>query len=116
MSNQIRLDNRVAIGTGAGRGLGRAHALALAARGARVVVNDLGTELDCAGADSTVAGAVVEEIRQAGGAAVANHDTVATAEGARGIVKTALDAFGTVDIVVNNAGIIRKKPFLAHTD
>jgi len=116
MSNRIRLDNRVAIVTGAGRGLGRAHALALAARGARVVVNDLGTELDGAGgADRTVADAVVEEIRQAGGAAVANHDTVATAEGARRIVKTAVDAFGTVDIVVNNAGIIRKKPFLEHT-
>src|SRR5579885_1765427 len=116
MSNRIRLDNRVAIVTGAGRGLGRAHALALAARGARVVVNDLGTELDGAGgADRTVADAVVEEIREAGGAAVGNHDTVATAEGARGIVKTALDAFGTVDIVVNNAGAIRKKPFLEHT-
>jgi NAD(P)-dependent dehydrogenase (short-subunit alcohol dehydrogenase family) len=115
MANEIRLDNRVAIVTGAGRGLGRSHALMLAARGAKVVVNDLGAELDGAGADRAVADSVFEEIRAAGGTAVANHDSVATPEGARNIVKTALDAFGTVDIVVNNAGAIRKKPFLEHT-
>src|SRR5690348_8295773 len=111
-SSQIRLDGRVAIVTGAGRGLGRSHALALAQRGARVVVNDVGAELDGSGADPSVAGAVAEEIRAAGGTAVANHDSVTTPEGARSIVKTALDAFGRVDIVVNNAGAIRKKPFL----
>jgi NAD(P)-dependent dehydrogenase (short-subunit alcohol dehydrogenase family) len=115
MPSQIRLDNRVAIVTGAGRGLGRSHALLIAQRGARVVVNDVGAELDGTGADSSVADAVVDEIRDAGGAAVANHDSVATPQGARNIVKTALDAFGTVDIVVNNAGAIRKKPFLEHS-
>src|SRR5690242_10943234 len=115
MPSQIRLDNRVAIVTGAGRGLGRSHALLIAQRGARVVVNDVGAELDGTGADSSVADAVVDEIRAAGGAAVANHDSVATPQGARNIVKTALDAFGTVDIVVNNAGAIRKKPFLEHS-
>ena len=115
MLNEIRLDNRVAIVTGAGRGLGRSHALMLADRGARVVVNDLGAQLDGAGADASVADAVVNEIKAAGGRAIANHDSVASPEGARNIVKTALDAFGTVDIVVNNAGAIRKKPFLEHT-
>ncbi len=115
MANQIRLDNRVAIVTGAGRGLGRSHALALAQRGARVLVNDVGAELDGSGADPAVAGAVVDEIRAAGGVAAANHDSVATPQGARNIVKAALEAFGTVDIVVNNAGAIRKKPFLEHT-
>ena len=115
MANQIRLDNRVAIVTGAGRGLGRSHALLMAARGAKVVVNDLGTELEGGGSDSSIADGVVEEIRKAGGQAVANHDSVTTPEGARRIVQTALDAFGTVDIVVNNAGAIRKKPFLEHT-
>jgi NAD(P)-dependent dehydrogenase (short-subunit alcohol dehydrogenase family) len=114
-SSQIRLDGRVAIVTGAGRGLGRSHALALAQRGARVVVNDVGAELDGSGADPSVAGVVVEEIRAAGGTAVANHDSVTTPEGARSIVKTALESFGTVDIVVNNAGAIRKKPFLEHS-
>src|SRR5271156_2351264 len=99
MMSEIRLDNRVAIVTGAGRGLGRSHALLMAARGARVVVNDLGSEMDGAGADRSVAAAVVEEIRNAGGTAVANYDSVTTPEGARKIIKTALDAFGTVDIV-----------------
>jgi NAD(P)-dependent dehydrogenase (short-subunit alcohol dehydrogenase family) len=84
-SSQIRLDGRVAIVTGAGRGLGRSHALALAQRGARVVVNDVGAELDGSGADPSVAGVVVEEIRAAGGTAVANHDSVTTPEGARSI-------------------------------
>jgi NAD(P)-dependent dehydrogenase (short-subunit alcohol dehydrogenase family) len=116
MTREIRLDNRVAIVTGAGRGLGRSHALLMAARGARVVVNDLGSEMDGGGADPSVAAAVVEEIRRAGGTAVANCDSVTTPESARRIIKTALDAFGNVDIVVNNAGIIRKKPFLEHTD
>jgi NAD(P)-dependent dehydrogenase (short-subunit alcohol dehydrogenase family) len=115
MADQIRLDNRVAIVTGAGRGLGRSHALLMAQRGAKVVVNDIGAELDGSGADRSVADRVVEEIRAAGGTAVANYDSVASPQGARSIVQTALDAFGTVDIVVNNAGAIRKKPFLEHT-
>ncbi len=115
MASQIRLDNRVAIVTGAGRGLGRSHALLMAQRGARVVVNDVGAELDGTGADRSVAQSVVEEIKAAGGTAVANYDSVATPQGARSIVQTALDTFGTVDIVVNNAGAIRKKPFLEHS-
>ena len=115
MANQIRLDTRVAIVTGAGRGLGRSHALLMAQRGARIVVNDVGAELDGTGADGSVAQGVVDEIKAAGGTAVANFDSVASPQGARRIVQTALDAFGTVDIVVNNAGAIRKKPFLEHT-
>jgi NAD(P)-dependent dehydrogenase (short-subunit alcohol dehydrogenase family) len=115
MANEIRLDHRVAIVTGAGAGLGRSHALAMAARGAKVVVNDLGGRVDGTGAASSPADSVVEEIKAAGGEAVANYDSVATPEGARAIVKTALDAFGTVDIVVNNAGIIRFKKFMDHT-
>jgi len=115
MANEIRLDHRVAIVTGAGAGLGRSHALAIAARGAKVVVNDLGGRVDGTGAAKSPADGVVEEIRAAGGEAVANYDSVATPEGARAIVQTALDAFGTVDIVVNNAGIIRYKKFMDHT-
>jgi NAD(P)-dependent dehydrogenase (short-subunit alcohol dehydrogenase family) len=107
----VTLDNRVAIVTGAGGGLGRSHALALAARGARVVVNDLGGNADGTGSGSSMADQVVKEIAAAGGEAVANYDSVATPEGGDAIVQTALDAFGTVDIVVNNAGILRDKSF-----
>ncbi len=115
MASEIRLDNRVAIVTGAGAGLGRSHALLMAARGAKLVVNDLGGRMDGSGADKSAADHVVDQIRAAGGEAVANYDSVATTEGAQAIVKTALDAFGTVDIVVNNAGIIRYKSFMQHT-
>ncbi len=115
MASEIRLDHRVAIITGAGAGLGRSHALAMAARGAKVVVNDLGGRMDGTGAARSAADNVVEEIKASGGTAVANYDSVATPEGARAIVKTAMDAFGTVDIVVNNAGIIRYKKFMDHT-
>ena len=104
MSNDLRYDGRVAIITGAGNGLGRAHALLFAARGAKVVVNDLGGSTRGEGKSSAAADKVVEEIRAAGGAAVANYDSVE--EGGK-IVQTALDAFGRVDIVVNNAGILR---------
>jgi NAD(P)-dependent dehydrogenase (short-subunit alcohol dehydrogenase family) len=107
----IRFDNRVAIVTGAGNGLGRAHALLLGARGAKVVVNDPGGARDGKGGDSAVADHVVAEIKSAGGQAVANYDSVADRAGAANIVKTAVDAFGTVDIVVNNAGILRDKSF-----
>jgi NAD(P)-dependent dehydrogenase (short-subunit alcohol dehydrogenase family) len=96
--DQVRLDGQVAIVTGAGRGLGRSHALELARRGAAVVINDIAPEH----ADSAVA-----EIHGAGGRAAASYDTVATPEGARAIVNTALDAFGTVDAVINNAGFMR---------
>lgn len=107
----IRFDNRVAIVTGAGNGLGRSHALLLAARGASVVVNDPGGARDGKGGDHAAADKVVAEIKAAGGKAVANYDSVAERDSAANIVKTAVDAFGTVDIVVNNAGILRDKSF-----
>ncbi len=108
----IRFDDRVAIITGAGAGLGKTYAMALAARGAKVVVNDLGGARDGSGASTSAADQVVDEIKQAGGEAVANYDSVATKEGGENIVKTAVDAFGKVDIVINNAGILRDKSFV----
>jgi NAD(P)-dependent dehydrogenase (short-subunit alcohol dehydrogenase family) len=111
LSEPITFDGRVAIVTGAGGGLGRAHALELARRGARVVVNDLGGAVDGTGASSSAADQVVSEIHEAGGEAVANYDSVSSEEGGAAIVQTALDVFGTVDIVVNNAGILRDKSF-----
>ena len=104
----IRFDDRVVIVTGAGGGLGRTHALAFAARGARVVVNDLGGTHTGEGASQTPAQRVVDEIVAAGGEAVANYDSVLDGEK---IVQTALDNFGRLDIVVNNAGILRDKSF-----
>jgi NAD(P)-dependent dehydrogenase (short-subunit alcohol dehydrogenase family) len=108
---ELRFDGRVAIVTGAGNGLGREHALLLAARGARVVVNDIGASVSGDGADARPAQALVEEIAALGGEAVADHHSVATAEGGRAIVEAALDSYGRLDIVVNNAGILRNKPF-----
>jgi 3-hydroxyacyl-CoA dehydrogenase/3a,7a,12a-trihydroxy-5b-cholest-24-enoyl-CoA hydratase len=108
MSGELRFDDRVAIVTGAGNGLGRAHALMFAARGAKVVVNDLGGGMKGDGQSSAAADRVVAEIKEAGGEAVANYDSV---EDGEAIVQTALDAFGRVDIVVNNAGILRDKSF-----
>ncbi|MBU2054971.1 MAG: SDR family NAD(P)-dependent oxidoreductase [Proteobacteria bacterium] len=111
--DEIRLDGRVAIVTGAGGGLGRVYALEFAKRGAKIVVNDLGGARDGTGEGSQApAQKVVEEIVSAGGEAVANYDNVATAGGGERIVKAALDAFGTVDILVNNAGILRDKSLL----
>ncbi|MEV4162329.1 SDR family oxidoreductase [Nonomuraea dietziae] len=107
----LRFDGKVAIITGAGHGLGRSHALLLAERGAQVVVNDLGGALDGTGASTGPAAEVVELITKNGGQAVANTDNVATPEGAKAIVRSAVDAFGKVDIVVNNAGILRDKSF-----
>jgi len=106
----IRLDGQVAIVTGAGAGLGRAYALDLARRGARVVVNDLGGARDGTGVGaSKAADAVVAEIKETGGEAVPNYDSVASPDGAAGIVQTAIDTWGRVDIVINNAGILRDK-------
>jgi 3-hydroxyacyl-CoA dehydrogenase/3a,7a,12a-trihydroxy-5b-cholest-24-enoyl-CoA hydratase len=113
MSNELRYDGRVAIITGAGNGLGRAHALLFASRGAKVVVNDLGGSTRGEGKSSAAADKVVEEIRAAGGEAVANYDSV---EDGEKIVQTALDSFGRVDIVVNNAGILRDVTFHKMTD
>jgi NAD(P)-dependent dehydrogenase (short-subunit alcohol dehydrogenase family) len=108
---EVRFDERVAIVTGAGGGLGREHALLLASRGARVVVNDLGGASDGTGASAGPAERTVKEIQDLGGTAVADSSTVATAEGGQAIVDTALEAFGRVDIVISNAGILRDKAF-----
>ena len=105
----LRFDGKVAIVTGAGAGLGRAYALLLASRGAKVVVNDLGGSVQGEGGNSKAADIVVNEIKKAGGVAVANYDSV---EFGDKIVKTAVDAFGTVDIVINNAGILRDVSFM----
>jgi NAD(P)-dependent dehydrogenase (short-subunit alcohol dehydrogenase family) len=104
-------DGKVAIITGAGGGLGRSHALELARRGARIVVNDLGGSVSGEGGDEGPAQQVVKEIEGLGGEAIANGDSVATPEGGEAIVQAALDAFGQVDIVINNAGILRDKTF-----
>ncbi len=113
MSKEVRFDGRVAIVTGAGQGLGRSHALLLASRGAKVVVNDLGGSTAGEGKSSESADLVVEEIKKAGGEAVANYDSV---EDGDAIVRTAMDAWGRVDIVINNAGILRDKSFKNMTD
>ncbi|MGW9131911.1 SDR family NAD(P)-dependent oxidoreductase [Streptomyces sp. NPDC055681] len=104
--SQMRFDDRVAIVTGAGNGLGRAYAVALAGRGAKVLVNDLSGDIHGRGADNSVAQQVVEEIRGAGGTAEANGASVADPVAARGIVEQALDTWGRVDIVINNAGSV----------
>lgn len=113
MSGQLRFDGKVVIVTGAGQGLGRSHALAFASRGAKVVVNDLGGSATGGGKSSAAADAVVAAIQAAGGEAVANYDSV---EDGAAIVKTAIDAFGRVDVVVNNAGILRDTSFPKMTD
>ena len=108
-------DGRVVIITGAGRGLGRSYALAFAAEGAKVVVNDLGASLAGMGRDLSTAQAVVDEIRASGGEAVANGDEVADWDGAANIIRTAVDAFGTLDVIVNNAGMVRDRMFVSAT-
>ena len=113
---EIRFDNRVAIVTGAGGGLGRSHALLFASRGAKVVVNDLGGAVDGSGASKNAADKVVDEIKAKGGEAVASYDGVDTPEGAARIVAKAKEAFGKLDIVVNNAGILRDVSFMKMTD
>jgi NAD(P)-dependent dehydrogenase (short-subunit alcohol dehydrogenase family) len=109
-------DGRVVIVTGAGRGIGRGHALEFARQGAKVVVNDLGAELDGSGGSTGPAGEVVDTIRAAGGEAVANGDDVADWEGASRLVQTALDAFGRLDVLVNNAGFLRDRMIVSTSE
>ena len=113
MTSQLRFDGKVAIVTGAGIGIGREHALFLASRGAKVVVNDNGSSVKGEGSNTKVADLVVEQIKKSGGVAVANYDNV---EQGDKIVKTAVDNFGTVDIIVNNAGFLRDVSFLKMTE
>jgi NAD(P)-dependent dehydrogenase (short-subunit alcohol dehydrogenase family) len=108
---EIRFDGQVAIVTGAGNGLGRQHALDLARRGAKVVINDLGGSIDGSGGSSAAAQAVVEEIKAAGGEAIANGSSVTDDAGVALMVKQAMDAWGRIDILVCNAGILRDKSF-----
>jgi NAD(P)-dependent dehydrogenase (short-subunit alcohol dehydrogenase family) len=110
------LDGKVALITGAGNGIGRAHALLFAKEGAKVVVNDLGGARDGSGSDARAAQLVADEIKAAGGQAVANYDDVSERAGAEGMVKQAVSAFGQLDILVNNAGILRDKTLLKLED
>ncbi len=110
-ADQLGYDGKVVIITGAGGGLGRQHALLMASRGALVVINDLGGAVDGSGSDKGAADRVVDEIKSLGGDAVADTNTVATPEGGAAIVQTAVDAYGKVDVVINNAGILRDKAF-----
>jgi NAD(P)-dependent dehydrogenase (short-subunit alcohol dehydrogenase family) len=106
--SELRFDNRVAVITGAGRGMGRSYALLLAARGAKIVVNDIGGNLKGDGSDATPAQDVVEEIKAAGGAAVVSTESVSTPSGGKAIVNTAMEHFGRIDILIHNAGNVRR--------
>src|SRR5262245_11028187 len=106
------LEGKVAIVTGSGRGVGRGIALALAREGAKVVINDVGCAVDGRGTEEDPAAQVVKEIKDIGGAAVPNYDSVADFAAAGNIIKTAVDAFGRIDILVNNAGIVRDRSVL----
>jgi NAD(P)-dependent dehydrogenase (short-subunit alcohol dehydrogenase family) len=102
-------DGRIVVITGAGRGIGREHALEFASQGAKIVVNDLGAEVDGSGSSAGPAGEVVDEIRAMGGEAVANGDDVSDYDGAGRLIQTAIDSFGGLDVLVNNAGILRDR-------
>src|SRR5215472_15281587 len=106
--SQLRFDGRVAVVTGAGRGLGRSYALLLASRGAKVVVNDPGASLKGEGGDTGPAETVVREIKAAGGEAVACTESVATPQGGKAIIDTAMDRWGRIDVLIHNAGIVRR--------
>ena len=110
------LDGKVAIVTGAGNGVGRGEAIKLADQGAKVVVNDLGVSVTGEGADKRTADEVVDVIKSRGGEAVANYDDVADFEGAKSIIDTAVDAFGKLDVLVNNAGILRDRMMFSMTE
>lgn len=110
-TSELRFDDQVAVITGAGGGLGKEYALLLASRGARVVVNDIGGSVIGVGSDAAAASAVVDEILELGGEAVADAHSVTSPEGAQLIIDAALDTWGRVDIVINNAGIVGNAPF-----
>jgi len=116
--DRLNFDGRVAVITGGGRGIGRAYAELLGSRGAKVVVNDPGVRLDGSGADEGPAAEVVDAIRAAGGSAIANLDSVATPAGGESIVRTAVDAFGRIDILIHNAGVVLRSPLgeMSHED
>ena len=109
--SDINFENKTVVVTGAGNGLGKAYAMEFAKRGANVVVNDIGGSVDGAGSENAPADIVVEEIKSNGGSAVANYDSVATKDGGKSIIDTALNEFGSIHSVVNNAGILRDKSF-----
>src|SRR3954463_4753557 len=109
-------EGRIAIVTGAGRGIGREHALSLAAHGAKVVVNDVGGSVDGTGGDLSPAQQVVEEIKGMGGEAIANGDSVSSWEGAQRLINTAIETFGDLHVVVNNAGILRDRVLVNMTE
>ena len=109
-------EGRVAIVTGSGRGVGRQHALQLAAAGAKIVVNDLGSSVDGSGVDSSPAQQVADSINAAGGEAIVNSDDVSNFDGAKNLVDTAINAFGKLDILVNNAGILRDRMLVNMTE
>ena len=111
MTHDMRFDDQVAVITGAGGGLGKEYALLLASRGARVLVNDIGGSVTGAGSNTDAATNAVEEIRQHGGEAIADTHSVAAPEGGQAIIDAAMQAWGRVDIVINNAGIVRDAPF-----
>ncbi|SLM31025.1 FabG2 [Desulfamplus magnetovallimortis] len=113
---QISFEGKVAVVTGAGQGIGRMYALELAKRGAKVVVNDLGVSREGTGKDTSAADGVVDEIIKAGGSAIACYDSVATMEGGKNIIKKAVDTWGRLDILINNAGILRDRSFLKMTE
>ena len=109
--SQFEFNGQVAAITGSGRGIGREYALLLASRGAKVLVNDLGAQIDGTGHDANVASEVVEEIRKAGGQAVSNSSDIGTREGAAAVIDATLNAFGRIDILIHNTGSQQRAPF-----